>query len=540
MMLKSIRWRLPFSYAAIALLAALVLGLILLLTLRGYYGGLERDYLNRYGGSIGGIAARMLNASLSDDEIEAQFASLSFLSQTRLRLLDSDHRVIVDTETPNSRNVLFRYTRSLDDAVTGVAVEKPLPGYASVLIFQNNGVTVSAPAQAENTQAAEAVRQFEFNTFEPSVSSSMTMVVKGVAADAAQADVAIPGVPFGLDFGVEDVSLGERSTSQAELAVKGSDDQVIGYLQLSEGPAFGSVILSTVARGWALACILSVLVAAAAGWFISRTISRPLLDLTHVTETMAGGNLSVRADIRGAGELGQLAESFNRMVVRVEDTITALRRFVADAAHELHTPITALNANLELAASEADTATRAAFIERAREQVERLEALTAGLLDLSRLESRTHQSQHTPTDLTQLIHAISEPYASRAEQAGLSFALDVPDTPVTACVDEGQLRRVIGNLLDNAIKFTPEGEVRIGLRPCSSGVELWVEDTGIGIPPEDRPYLFNRFHRARNAAAYPGSGLGLAIIKAIVDSHDGSIDMISGGSGTRFSLRLPA
>ncbi|MBZ0287274.1 MAG: HAMP domain-containing histidine kinase, partial [Anaerolineae bacterium] len=174
-------------------------------------------------------------------------------------------------------------------------------------------------------------------------------------------------------------------------------------------------------------------------------------------------------------------------------------------------------------------------------QLKRLETMTNSLLDLSRLESGAIQEERTPVDMISLVAQVSELYASRAEQAGLSFQIDAPHEAVVAKVNEPQLRRVVGNLLDNAIKFTPEnGVIRVGLRCEARSVQITVQDTGIGIPIEDLPHLFNRFRRGRNAAAYPGSGLGLAIIKTIVEGHGGQVTVESSPKGTCFSLNLPA
>jgi signal transduction histidine kinase len=196
---------------------------------------------------------------------------------------------------------------------------------------------------------------------------------------------------------------------------------------------------------------------------------------------------------------------------------------------------------LELAATDDDPAQRLTFVQRAQEQLKRLETMTNSLLDLSRLESGAIQDERMPVDMTSLVAQVSELYASRAEQAGLSFQIDAPHEPIVARVNEAQLRRVVGNLLDNAIKFTPEsGVIRVGLRCETRLVQITVQDTGIGIPTEDLPHLFNRFRRGRNAAAYPGSGLGLAIIKTIVEGHGGQVTVESSPQGTCFSLSLPA
>jgi signal transduction histidine kinase len=237
-------------------------------------------------------------------------------------------------------------------------------------------------------------------------------------------------------------------------------------------------------------------------------------------------------------EFGLLARSFNTMADRVEATIVALRRFVADAAHELHTPLTALRTDLELAIDPA--AARTALLDRAQAHVARLQTLTSGLLDLSQIEAGEARREQSSVNLTHLVQEISEIYASRAEQKDVTFILDAPDDPLTVTGNDAQLRRALGNLLDNAIKFTSRGgTVQLGLNNAGEWIELKVEDTGIGIPADDLPQLFNRFHRGRNASPYPGSGLGLAIVKAIVACHGGQVMVENVSPGARFSIRLP-
>lgn len=271
------------------------------------------------------------------------------------------------------------------------------------------------------------------------------------------------------------------------------------------------------------------------GLFLSQGISRPLVELTTATRAMSAGALSVRVPVRRHyhGEARELAVAFNRMAGQVEETIVTLRRFVADAAHELHTPLTALRTNLELSPEDE-------FVQRAQAQVKRLEMLTEGLLDLSRIEAGAPVEVHAPVALIPLVQEVSELYASQAEQGGLTFDLALPETLVTVQGNEAQLQRALGNLLDNAIKFTSEGgAVSVGLCQEGEWVELWIEDTGIGIPKDDLPHLFSRFHRGRNAAAYPGSGLGLVIVKAIVEAHGGRVRGENVEQGARFTVWLP-
>lgn len=214
---------------------------------------------------------------------------------------------------------------------------------------------------------------------------------------------------------------------------------------------------------------VAVVLAAGVGWFASRRISDPLVSLTRVTSRMAQGELAARADVAGRGELGVLARSFNEMAERVEETVVTLRRFATDAAHELRTPLTALRTNLELAANGKDDDERRALVDRALTQLARLEALTVGLLELSRIETGVAEDQGGPLDLVALVGETSELYASQAEQAGLSFHLDLGAEALVVQGVEPQLRRALSNLLDNALKFTPVGGVvRVGARQDGS------------------------------------------------------------------------
>jgi signal transduction histidine kinase len=164
-----------------------------------------------------------------------------------------------------------------------------------------------------------------------------------------------------------------------------------------------------------------------------------------------------------------------------------------------------------------------------------------GLLDLSRLESGQNSDQRQPFDLVHLVQNVSESFAAQAEACSLDFQLKVPPAPLLVLANEGQMRRVLTNLLENALKFNqPGGTVRLRLATVADQVEIEVTDSGIGIPAEDLAQVFQRFHRARNAAAYPGSGLGLAIVKAVIDAHDGQIwAKPAVPHGTSFVVRLP-
>jgi len=355
--------------------------------------------------------------------------------------------------------------------------------------------------------------------------------------DDDERDVAILATVDGTIVAAGDVDRVGQTLSNQEMDHAAPilvDDQPVGLLLKY------SFEYSTKSQGdshEALVTILSITgvvgVTLIVGFFFSRRISHPLANLTAATQAMAAGDLDVRVPVRYRGEMRELAIAFNHMAAQVKNTIVTLRRFVSDAAHEIHTPLTGLGTSLELAPDDE-------YVERARDQVERLEALTAGLLDLSRIEANDRAETHTLIALMLLVEEASERYASWADQAGLTFDMILPETPMTVHGDKAQLQRALDNLVDNAIKFTPEGgTVAVKLGQEEAYVEISVEDTGIGIPEEDLPHLFGRFHRGRNAAAYPGNGLGLAIVKAIVESHKGQVAAENGAQGAQFTLRLP-
>ena len=515
---KSIRWRLPLSYGAIGLLAALALGIVLLTTLRGYYARQERDYLTGNAQEVAHRMARLLALDPPTETLQSEVEAFAFLSQTRVRLHDATGQVLADSGMPESIQVAF-----------GVA---PPDGSRMLVITRLEGPFT--PTISGTQAAAEFI-------VETVVVTETVVITEGTVPTEVSAPYPAEPMPvvdtfYGFFLGQETtapVVVGPRSDQFARTDFYDQTGDLLGTVELSDGPAYGREIVNSVARAWAIAGGVAVALAAGVGWLVSRQMSGPLLALTGVTTHMAEGDLSARADVARQDEFGALARSFNRMADQVQETVVTLRHFVSDAAHEIHTPLTALRTNLELAPDDA-------FVKRAQTQVQRLQALTEGLLNLSRIEAGTQADAHTPVALTQLVREVSELYASRAEQAGLTFDLTLPQTPVTVQGDEAQLRRMLGNLLDNACKFTPkDGTVSVGLCQEGEWVELSVEDTGIGIPKEDLPHLFRRFHRGRNVAAYHGSGLGLAIVKPIVEAHGGRARGENVEQGAHFTVWLP-
>lgn len=514
MNIHSIRWRLPFSYAAVALLAALSLGSVMLLVLNSYYTGLERDYLTGNAQALQPIVEQILRSGSPPQVLQDQVAGLAFLSQTQIRVLDQSGQPIADSGLPGVNQVV-----AVSSSPAGMMFSMPVD--LSVAEETTTGFYV-------NGDVAPTIQTLPFAGDARPVQSD-TVISISAAPLGGYGFAAAEAVPV----------IDRRSSQVVSLPLENS----LGTLEISNGPAYGSDILRSVAIAWAVAGIFSIVLAGLAGWYISLQVTRPVLALTEATRRMEQGELSVRVAFPAEKqkEFVALAHSFNSMAGQVEGTVSTLRAFVSDAAHELNTPLTALKINLELATNEPDTARKENFLARAIEQNERLGQLTNSLLDLSRIESAQAAPNFSLLDLRQLTAEIAERFASRVEQAERNFSLSLPDGAVPLHGSLPQLQRALDNLLENALKFTPPGgTIFLALESDENTITLSVIDTGIGIPPEDVPHLFERFHRGRNSTEYPGNGLGLAIVKAVVNAHSGEIYAESTiGHGTKISIALP-
>lgn len=517
-MFKSIRSRLALSFAGIALVAALVLGAVLLTILRDFYSNQELNYLHINAQSVSTVLSAMMSAQAPHDEMQSQVESLAFLTLTRIRVYGPDGQILYDSGSPQNLKVKLGAVKQ-----TFIQNSDVLP---KDKIFISVGGSPDAAFPLPDTVSVPVPKEL--------TSKNIFIYQSNRAGDSAYG--------FALKLPGEVSPVTARSNHKVmTVLLNPKKNEKLGSVELSEGPAYGSAILASVARGWVFSSAIAVLLAALIGWYISRRISAPVLVLTDATARMTQGDLSSRADVKSRDEFGQLARSFNEMAAQVEQTVSTLREFIADAAHELHTPLTALQANIELARDEKNVSARTRYLARAHEQSQRLEALVQSLLDLSRIEAAESKSSFAPVDLGQLVREVGEQFASRAEQADRSFTMSLPDEMVSMQGNETQLRQVVTNLLENALKFTPtNGWISLNLEHSSNQATLTVSDSGIGIPPEDLPHLFERFHRGRNASEYPGNGLGLAIVKAIVNAHNGSMAVQSQPEqGTSISITFP-
>ena len=307
----------------------------------------------------------------------------------------------------------------------------------------------------------------------------------------------------------------------------------------SKGPL---AIWADLAPKLLIAGLVSLLISILVALILSYSIAKPLAQLTHASEEIARGHYDQEIPVRGSDEVARLARSFNRMAREVKRARQRERDFVADISHELKTPLTSVQgfsqALLDGTVEEMEGVRRAAQI--IHEEADRMARLVGELLELSKLESGQIELARGPLNLTELLRRCVARFTARAEEAGIRLRVDLPALPLIHG-DPDRLERVFSNLLDNAIKFTPEGgKVDLTARKGDEAIEVTVADTGVGIPREDLPHIFERFYRGDRSRRAGGTGLGLAIAREIVIAHGGKIEVKSEvGRGTRFTVTLP-
>jgi two-component system, OmpR family, sensor histidine kinase MprB len=292
----------------------------------------------------------------------------------------------------------------------------------------------------------------------------------------------------------------------------------------------------------ALLVVGGIALAALLGRLVARAAVQPLKRLTNAAEHVAvTRDLSGRIEPSGEDELGRLADSFNAMLDALERSMGALdasvhaqRQLVADASHELRTPITSLRTNIEILQQQGeymDPEERQRLLGDVVEQIEQLTLLMNDLIDLARGEEPHADAEGVRLDL--LVGEVAE----RARR-------DAPETPLVEAIEPtvvsgvpARLQRAVANLIDNAVKYSPPGEpVEVRL----AAGELTVRDHGPGIAAADLPHVFDRFYRGAEARGRPGSGLGLAIVRQVASQHRGSVTAEQApGGGTLMRLRLP-
>jgi two-component system sensor histidine kinase MprB len=376
-------------------------------------------------------------------------------------------------------------------------------------------------------------------------------IVGGDGSALKRPDISLP-----VDSHTVSVAAGRSGTFLTDIHVGGSHLRELTFpvsvdvggqvqsaaLQLARPLDGVDSVLSRLRLILVLLCAGGIALAAALGRLAARRVLVPLAEVAQAAEEIGEtDDLSRRIAVRADDEVGQLATRFNRMLERLEssraavdDSVRAQRQLVADASHELRTPVTSLRTNIEvlLAGGELSEDDRRRLLNDVVEQSEELSLLVGDLIELARGDQPVGAAEDVRLD-----RVVAESVArGRRNAPGIAF-----ETSLTPAVVEGvpeRLGRAVNNLIDNAAVHSPTGGP-VEIVVDSSGVR--VRDHGPGIPPEDLPYVFDRFFRGENARSRQGSGLGLAIVRQVAEQHGGSVTAANApDGGAVFSLRLPA
>jgi heavy metal sensor kinase len=289
---------------------------------------------------------------------------------------------------------------------------------------------------------------------------------------------------------------------------------------------------------------LLVFLAIAGGYWLMRRSLRPIDEITVRAEGITSTNLSERLPIiRTGDEMEHLSAALNRMITRLDEAFQHINRFSADASHELRTPLTILQLELEgIVSNQALSDSLADRIGSALEETNRMSRIVESLLTISRLDAGETKLDKWPLDFGVLVHSIGSEMKIIAHEKSIALTT-LTESGVWVRGDRTRLQQIVVNLIDNAIKYTPEGgRVDVRSRGENSTAILEVEDNGVGIPPHALPYVFERFYRVDKARsrASGGAGLGLSIVKAICAAHGGEIHVSSvERRGSCFQVRLP-
>jgi signal transduction histidine kinase len=546
-MFHSIRWRLVASYVLLTLLTVSMVGVLALSLIQRYVQQQEQEYLRSNAEAVARQALPLMQPVVRQTDLSELVRTASFLGNVQVRILDDRNQTIVDSGRPATSDAFMwilapsgvRIQSSDTSLGTSIMVlphrlTAPFPGNGSFDIFEQ------LPPHAEFV----VVRRFEHPWG--------SRFVFGARQPVGMVSVA---GTFTSTISLQDVLAEEEDpTPRSErvvLAPIGEGDP-LGYVELSRGPGFGAEALTTARQAFLLAGGGAALLALIVGLLVGRGLTAPLRNLTAAAGQMSGGDLSIRAPVTSKDEFGQLARQFNDMAQRLEVSFAdlaaerdSLRRFIADASHGLRTPITALkNFNeLLLGAAADDPAARAEFLAESQIQLDRLEWITHNLLDLSRLDAGLVILDVGDHDADELIGAALSAFRTMAQEKGISLSVEPAPQPFQIQCDRRRIELALSNLLDNALKFTPAGgEVEIGARLAETeeGLgQLWVWNTGSGIPLEEQDRIFERFYRGEDDRL-EGSGLGLAIVHSIAQAHAGRVFVESTpDAGNRFVIELP-
>lgn len=338
---------------------------------------------------------------------------------------------------------------------------------------------------------------------------------------------------------------------ELQFTVAGSPQQ--GTIRIETNSVLKTLLVEPAVIAFGLSAVLVLILAVLLGWRISRTLTKPVSALSRAVQQMSAGDLTARAFTSSQDEeIDVLSSQINDLAAKLQSTIEdlnsekeALKRFLLDASHELRTPVTALSMYLEMLEGSAgdDPERRKSYIETCITQNDRSRSIVVKLLELIKLEKQDERREKTAAEMLSILDEARAIIQSAADekQTSLHMKDSVKGSQALVSVDHYQIVTAVKNLLENAVKYSPEGStVTMDVSVQGDALLISVIDEGSGISEEDSSRIFDRFYRSRSAGG-TGSGLGLAIVKQIAENHGGTLSFTNreDREGTVFSLTLP-
>jgi signal transduction histidine kinase len=321
--------------------------------------------------------------------------------------------------------------------------------------------------------------------------------------------------------------------------------QTFGFVQVSIPTA---PIYAEMRQTWLTFLVIGgvvLLVTIAASTLIARQIAVPVRKLTATSEQIAAGRLDERVSPEGPSEIQRLGVVFNQMAERVQEMIAQQRAFVDNAAHELRSPLTSLRLRIEMLQTrgQENAELRQRYLGQMEREVGYLQRLVDHLLALAAVENSDVAAPKAPLDLARILYDVTDEMSVVARQAGLSLQTDIPEHLPTLEANAEQMNGLVRNLIDNAIKYTRRGgTIMLTAKSARDEIEICVADSGIGIPADALPRIFDRFYRvdAARSRKEGGAGLGLSLVRSIAQAHGGHVDVQSRvNEGSVFTVVLP-
>jgi len=444
---------------------------------------------------------------------------------------------------PLGRRLLFAFVL--------VAVSSVLVLTVAALIGVGQGFQLAAQVDHDKAAAAAAAAAGEaYQKASGWDGADLTRTSAVAAAAGAKLFVLnATGAPVGTPSGAGHVGQGQSQGLGKGVGPVGGEGVVnasvvvdrvsVGTVRLVFETAGGNQARD-VAWSWiAVAAVAALLVALLASWVVTRLIARPIQAMTSATRAFTEGDRQARAGVHGPGELGELARAFDLMADTVARSERDRRNLTADVAHELRTPLAALQAGLE-ELRDGLVEPSAEGLAGLHDQSLRLGRVVSDLAELSAVEASGVPVQRTEVDLTQVASDELAVHESQLRAAGLGVSSRL-DGPILVRADSDRLHQAVGNLLANAARYCrPGDEVTVVVRTEAGQAVLDVVDSGPGIPDDELAHVFDRLWRGRAAKQVAGSGIGLAVAREIVVAHAGTIAAVSpDGAGTMITIRLP-